>query len=126
MLDKIIKVVAVVFGLALLLSGVRWQVDPTGAAENLYMPLLDGAARSTQVGDLTAFFITGGVLALAGVFTRNASLLIAPALLVGLAAVFRTLAWLVHGADLTLDLIIVELVMCIAFIVAWKRLGAAA
>ncbi|MGB1140739.1 MAG: hypothetical protein ACPG1A_07560 [Halioglobus sp.] len=90
------------------------------------MPLLEGAARSTQVGDLTAFFITAGVLALIGVFTRNATLLIAPAMLVGLAAVFRTLAWLVHGADLTTETIVVEVVMCIAFILAWKRLGAAA
>ena len=54
-------------GAALLLTGLRWLTDPAGAAENLYMPLLDGAARSTQVGDLTAFFITGGILALAGV-----------------------------------------------------------
>lgn len=35
MLDKVIKVIAVLFGLALLLTGVRWQVDPAGAAENL-------------------------------------------------------------------------------------------
>lgn len=122
MYEKVIRVLAGLIGAALLLTGLRWLTDPAAAAENLYMPLLDGAARSTQVGDLTAFFVTGGILALAGVFTRNAALLIAPALLVGLAALFRTLAWLLHGAELTVDLIAVEVAMCVVLVMAWAQL----
>ncbi len=122
MYANIVRVLAGLIGAALLLTGLRWLADPAGAAENLYMPLLEGAARSTQVGDLSAFFVTGGVLALAGVVTRNATLLIAPALLVGLAALFRTLAWLLHGAELTIDLIAVEIVMCIVLLMAWAHL----
>ena len=125
MLEKITKGVAALFAVALLLTGVRWQIDPAVAAGNLHMPLLEGAARSTQIGDLSSFFVTAGVLAMAGVLTRNAALMIAPAMLVGCAAVFRTLAWALHGAELTLDLIVVELLMCVAFLLAWYRMSPA-
>lgn len=121
MYANIVRVLAGLIGAALLLTGLRWLVDPQGSADNLYIPLLEGAARSTQVGDLTAFFVTGGVLALVGVLTRNASLLVAPALLVGLAALFRTLTWLLHDAALTVDLIAVEVIMCTVLLLAWAQ-----
>ena len=36
--------------------GLRWLVDPSGAAAGIGMPVLDGLARSSQIGDLGAFF----------------------------------------------------------------------
>jgi len=119
--DKISRILAGLCGAALLLSGLRWQIDPSAAAESLYMPLLEGAGRSTQVGDLTAFFVTGGILAITAAITRNSTLMLAPALLVGFAAFFRTLAWLVHGADLVVDLIVVEVIMLVIFLLAGSR-----
>jgi hypothetical protein len=75
------------------------------------MQLLDGMGRSTQIGDFTAFFVTAAILPLYGAWRQEAQWLIAPALLLGGAALFRTIAWLVHGADLATVTIIAELVM---------------
>ena len=54
----VIKGLSGLFGALLLLIGARWLIDPAGAAAGLDLPLLEGAARSTQIGDLAAFFLT--------------------------------------------------------------------
>ena len=56
--------------------GLRWAVDPGGAATQFGMPLLDGLGLSTQAGDLTAFFLGLGIFIFAGLiklllFTRG-------------------------------------------------------
>lgn len=123
-MDKIIKIVTGFFGVVLLGIGMRWLVDPGGAAGMIEMELLDGAARSSQVGDLAAFFLVAGSFALLGLITRNATLLYAPAALVGVAAFARTLSWLVHDAALVAA-IGPEIVMCVVFLLASKRMAAA-
>ena len=125
MLNKAVRVIAGLFGLMLFVMGLRWLVDPAGAAVGIGMPVLDGLARSSQIGDLGAFFIVAGGFALLGAITRNAALLVAPAALVGVAALFRLLAWLVQDAALAADFIVFELVMCAVFLFARHRLAAA-
>lgn len=122
MLDNILRIVAGLFGLILLGIGIRWQIDPAGAAAQIGMEVLEGVARSSQIGDLTAFFVVSGGFALWGVFTRNGAWMYAPAALVGLAALFRTLSWAVHGAPFAADLILPEVVMCVVFLLASKRM----
>ena len=125
MLDKAIRVIVGLFGLMMFVMGLRWLVDPAGAAAGIGMPVLDGLARSSQIGDLGAFFIVSGGFALLGVIKRNAALLYAPAALVGVAALFRLLAWLVQGAAFAPEFIVFELIMCAVFLFARHRLAAA-
>ena len=110
-MERAIQLLVGLPGLLFGLQTLGWLTDPAAAAEGLGMPLLDGVGRSTQVGDLTAFFFALTVLILAGAVRRNAVMLGAAALLLGGAAVFRTLAALAHGADLALNFIIIELVI---------------
>ena len=105
------RIMAGLVGLLMALSAFGWMTDPESAAANLGMQLLDGMGRSTQIGDFTAFFVTAAILPLYGAWRQEAQWLIAPALLLGCAALFRTIAWLVHGADLATVTIIAELVM---------------
>ena len=125
MLDKATRVIAGLFGLMMFAMGLRWLVDPSGAAAGIGMPVLDGLARSSQIGDLGAFFIVSGGFALLGVIKRNAALLYAPAALVGVAALFRLLAWLVQGAAFAPEFIVFELIMCAVFLFARYRLAMA-
>jgi hypothetical protein len=125
MLDKIIKIIAGLFGALLLVSGIRWVVDPQGAAGSIGMEVLDGMARSSQLGDLAAFFVTAGGFALLGVLLRKGVLLYTSAALVGFAAVFRSLAWLVNDAPFATNLIVPELVMCAVFLLARQRIDKA-
>lgn len=106
-----VHVVTTLLGAFFVLQGLAWLVDPTRAAAGLGMPLLDGLARSTQVGDLSAFFLVAGATMLIGSRPGRARLLYVPAALIGGAAVTRTLAWALHGADFAALFITIEVVI---------------
>jgi hypothetical protein len=116
-----LRVVVGLSGLMFGLQALGWIFDPARAAEGLGMPLLDGLARSTQVGDFSAFFVSLSVLILLGAVQQRAPWLWAGALMLGSAAVLRTLAWAAHGADLATTFIVIELAFAalLAF-AAWR------
>lgn len=88
--------------------GVGWLIDPLRSAAALGMPLLDGAGRSTQIGDFSAFFLTAGITILVGSMPGRSKILLVPGALIGGAAITRTLAWSLHGASFTPVFIAVE------------------
>ena len=117
-----LRIVTLLLGLGFTLSGMGWLVDPTRAAARLGMPLLDGLARSTQIGDLSTFFLTAGVTMLAGTRPGRARLLYVPAALIGGAAVTRTIAWALHGAAFATLFIPVEVTTGALLLMAARRL----
>jgi hypothetical protein len=117
-----LRLAIVVLGVFFTLQGIGWLVDPARAAAGLGMPLLDGLARSTQIGDLAAFFLVAGATMLLGSRPGRARLLAVPAALVGGAAVTRTLAWLLQGADFAALFIAVEVVVGVTLLTAAQRL----
>ena len=106
-----------------IVTGLRWAVDPSGAATALGMTLLDGIGRSSQIGDVGAMFLTMGTMMLIALITAKRTWFYAPALLLGLIAVFRLVAWLVHDAALALDMIVVELVVAAILLIAASKLS---
>jgi hypothetical protein len=99
-----------VLGYFFAVQGIGWLVAPASLASSLGMPLLDGIGRSTQVGDFASFFLTAGVFMVLGSRPGRAWMLYFPAVLIGGAAVTRTLAWLLQGADFAALFITVEVV----------------
>lgn len=122
-MNKILAVIVGLFGLMFLLIGLRWLVDPSGAAGQLGMPLLDDVGRSTQIGDFAAFFLTLGVLILLALVTAQRIWYYPAAMLLGIAAMGRILAWAVHDAALALDLIAPEVIIAAVLLLAARRLG---
>ena len=55
-MQRTIRIVAALPGVLFAIQGLNWIIDPSAAAEGLGMPLLEGIGRSTQIGDLAAFF----------------------------------------------------------------------
>ena len=106
----ILRALSGLIGLLMVFMGLNWIINPAGAAEELGMPLLEGAGLSTQIGDLTAFFLSIGIMTLLGIGLRNQTWLRAAAMLLGLTAVFRTLAYVMHGADFVAEAVIVEVI----------------
>jgi hypothetical protein len=104
-----LRILVVVPAIFFTLVGVRWAVDPGAAAAALGMTLQDGLGRSTQIGDIGGFFFATGMMMLGGLVTARRTWFYAPALLLALIAVFRTLAWLAHDAALAIPAIVVEL-----------------
>lgn len=108
-----------------LTSALGWIVDPASAAANLGMPLLEGLGRSTQVGDFTAFFMAAGVFCVLGAWQLHRVWLWAAAIMFGGAAIFRTLAWIAHGAEFATTFVIVEIVLAGMLLIASARIPAA-
>lgn len=119
------RIGAGIIGAFYLIQGINWIARPAAAAEALGMPLLDGIGRSTQIGDMSSFFLTIGSLGLIGGLRSNPLWLHAAAGLLGTAAVVRTLAWLLHDAPLASVFIGVEIVSATAFVLVGSRFGRA-
>jgi hypothetical protein len=117
-----LRLVIAVLGAFFLLQGIGWLVDPARVAAGLGMPLLDGLARSTQVGDLASFFLVAGATMLLGSRDGRSGLLWVPAALIGGAAVTRTLAWMFQGADFAVLFITVEVVVAAILVTGARRL----
>lgn len=122
-MNRVLRVLVGLAGLVMVGTGVRWMVDPAAAAGQLGMPLLEGIGRSSQVGDMTAFFLTTGILMLTALVTGRRGYFFAPALLLGLTAVARILAWLIHDAALATHLIAPEIIIAALLLFASSRLA---
>ena len=102
-------------GLVLLSSAFRWILDPETAAAGLAMALVEGPGNTTmgmntQIGDFTAFFFTAGLMAGIGAYRNQHIWLYTTLSLLSSAAIFRIYAGLVHGADLLIKAIAIEIV----------------
>ncbi len=122
-MKTVLRVLVALPAILFVVMGVRWAVDPAGAAASLQMTLMEGAGLSSQIGDVGSFFLALGIMMLLGLVTARGSWFQAAALLLALAAVFRVLAWLVHGAAFTPDKIIVEVVLTAVLLLASARLA---
>jgi len=112
------RTLSILVGLAMLWNGVGFLLDPAGATEGLGMELLTGVGASTQLGDLSAFFVS--IAAFVGLGQRRgaAHWLLAAAVLLGGAAVMRTAVTLAGHAPLTPQFIVPELVMTAILVTA--------
>ncbi|MFP6663297.1 MAG: hypothetical protein VCC00_03740 [Deltaproteobacteria bacterium] len=118
------KIITQLLALFFLVQGLNWIIDPRGAAASLGMPLLDGIGRSTQIGDFAAFFLSVGTMIAMGTYPGQAQWLYGGALLLGLAAIMRTMAALVHGADFAVMPITIETLCAVFLCVAVGKLRA--
>ena len=113
MKNKIIRVIAAIPGLLMLQGGVSFLFRPEQQVASLGMELLDGVGRSTQLGDLAAFFIGSAIFIFMGAALSKGRWLYAGAMLIGGAALMRILAALVAGAEMATTFIVAELVMTV-------------
>ena len=117
------RAISGLIGVFMLYSALGWIIDPKSAAEGLAMTLVTGPGETTlgmntQIGDFTSFFFTAGLMACIGAYRNEHIWLYATISLLGSAAVFRTYAGLVHGADFLTVAIIFEIVMSLLLLLS--------
>lgn len=116
------QIVPGIVALALGTTAFAWLFDPATAAVDLGMPYLEGMARSTQVGDLSAMFVFLVIMCAAGAITKSGHYLQNAGLLLLLIAVFRTTAWFFHGAELATTFITIEVILAVVLFFCGSRI----
>jgi uncharacterized membrane protein len=121
-LKRVLTLVTLLPGLLFVVLGIRWLVDPASAAPSLGLTLETGFGLSSQVADLSAFFLVAGLCILIAVVTRNRTWYYPPAMLLLVAAIGRLVAWLVHGAAFVPQTIMFEVVVAVLLLTAARSL----
>jgi len=121
-MKNVLRIVAGLVGILFFLNGLQWIISPANVAESLGMPLLEGVGLSTQIGDLGSFFITVGAMTLIGAITTTRHWFYAPSMLLLVAALYRTLSTLLHGAPFVMSAIVFEVSVGLFLIFAGSRI----
>ncbi len=119
-MDSILRLLSVAAGIPIFGNGVMFMFDPETAARQLGMPLLEGMARSTQIGDFGSFFLCSSIAAFFGAWNRSPLMLYMAAFLIGGAAVCRMIASVLHDAPFATTFIAVELILAAIWIVSGR------
>ena len=119
--NKILSLLVLLPAILFLVTGLRWLVDPAGVAPEFGLVLGEGLGLSSQVGDMSGFFLTLGICMLVALVTGRRAWYYPPALLLLLTAVGRVIAWLLHDAALASQ-IGVEVAVAIILLAASRRL----
>ena len=121
-MNKVLKILVLRPAILFLVTGLRWLVAPAGIAPMFGLTLDQGVGLSSQVGDMSAFFLTLSSCMLIALISGRRSWYYPAIMLLSLTAVGRVLAWLVHDATFALDLIAPEVIVSIILLVASRRL----
>ena len=117
-----IRLLVLLSGVLFLVTGLRWLVAPAGVAPDFGLVLGSGIGLSSQIGDMSAFFLTLALCILMGLTTRR-SIWYYPAItLLSLTAIGRILAWLFHDAALAMNLIAPEVLVALLLVFAARYL----
>ena len=122
MINTAIKLLVLLCGILFLVTGLRWLLAPAGIAPDFGLTLSSGIGLSSQVGDMSAFFLTLGVCILMGLTSQRSVWYYPPIILLSLTAVGRVLAWLLHDAALATQLIAPEVIVSLVLLFASRRL----
>ena len=119
-----LRAIVLLCGVLFIITGLRWLLAPAGVAPEFGLVLSTGVGLSSQIGDLSAFFLTLGVCILMGLITQRTIWYYPPIILLSLTAIGRVLAWLLHDAALATGLIAPEVIVALILLIASRRLPA--
>ena len=121
-MNKVLKLMVLIPAIIFVVTGIRWLVAPAEVASSFGLALSEGIGLSSQVGNLASFFITLGSCMLIALITELRSWYYPPMMLLAIAAIGRTIAWLLHDATLAVSQIMVEVTVALILLLASRRL----
>ena len=122
-MNKVLSLLVLLCGVLMTVTGIQWLVVPGTIAPQFGLELANGVGLSSQVGDMSAFFLTLGICTLLALTLKQRVWYYPAILLVSLTALGRILAWLLHDAALATQLIAPEIVMALLLWFASRRLA---
>ena len=121
-MNAILRILVALPAILFFMMGVRWMINPAGVAEMLGFSLSTGIGLSSQIGDMSGYFLTMSICMLMAVITGHRIWYYPPTMMLLLTALARVLAWAVHDAALAVQMIAVELVVSVILMVACRLL----
>ena len=116
---RVVSLVISLLAAVFIVMGVRWLIAPEGIAPEFGLILGDGLGLSSQIGDMSGYFLFLGISMLLGVITGHRPWFYAAAILLSLTAVGRTVAWLVHDAALASQIRSEVFIAMLLIIASW-------
>ena len=121
-MNRILVLLVLLPAIFFVVTGVRWLVAPAGIAPEFGLALGEGLGLSSQVGDMSGFFLTLGICMLAALVSGRRTWYYPAVLLLSLTAMGRVVAWLLHDAALAPQ-IVVEILVAVILVIASRRLA---
>jgi hypothetical protein len=121
-MNRILGLLVLLPAILFVVTGVRWLVAPAGIAPEFGLVLGEGLGLSSQVGDMSGFFLTLGICMLAALVSGRRTWYYPAVLLLSLTAMGRIVAWLLHDAALAPQ-IVVEILVAVILVIASRRLA---
>jgi hypothetical protein len=125
-LNKVLKLLILFPAIFFIVTGVRWLVAPAGVAPMFGVTPGEGVGLSSQVGDMTGFFLTLGSCILIALVSARRTWYYPAIMLLAITALGRIVAWLVHDASLPMGLLAPEVIIALILFVASRRLTSSA
>ena len=123
MVAKLLRLLTLLTGTLFTLTGVQWWVMPDAVAPQFGLTLDIGLGLSSQIGDMSAFFLLLGFCAFMALVTRRGVWYTPAIALLVLTAIGRIIAWVVHGAAFATDQIALELLVAVIYWLAARSLA---
>jgi hypothetical protein len=123
-MNKFLVVLNVINGILFIGIGLLWVISPYEAGANFgILEISEGLGRSSLIGDVGSYFFCIGLMMILAAYTLKSIWFYAPAMLLGVTALFRVISWAAHDATFATQFIIIEILLITLLLVTSKRMS---
>ena len=123
-MNKFLVVLNAINGVLFIAIGLLWVISPYEAGANFgILEVSEGLGRSSLIGDLGSYFFCIGLMMILAAYTLRSIWFYAPAMLLGVTALFRVISWAAHDATFAIQFIIIEILLITLLLVTSKRMS---
>ena len=123
-MNKFLVVLNAINGILFVAIGLLWVISPYKAGANFgILEISDGLGRSSLIGDVGSYFFCIGLMMILAAYTLRSIWFYAPAMLLGVTALFRVISWAAHDATFATQFIIIEILLITLLLVTSKRMS---
>ena len=123
-MNKFLVVLNAINGILFVAIGLLWVISPYKAGANFgILEISEGLGRSSLIGDVGSYFFCIGLMMILAAYTLRSIWFYAPAMLLGVTALFRVISWAAHDATFATQFIIIEILLITLLLVTSKRVS---
>ena len=123
-MNRFLVVLNAINGILFIAIGLLWVISPYEAGANFgILEISEGLGRSSLVGDVGSYFFCIGLMMILAAYTLRSIWFYAPAMLLGVTALFRVISWAAHDATFATQFIIIEIILITLLLVTSKRMS---